>query len=63
MLSKKGLIEYILKNGTGYTEKGLQALTVTSLVMIKVKIEIETQGKKTKKPRSEGNFNWAAKMF
>jgi len=63
MLSKKGLIEYIVKNGTGYTERGLQALTVTALVMIKVKIEIESQGEKVKKPRNVANFNWMAKTF
>jgi len=63
MLSKKGLIEYILKNGKGYSEKSLQAMSVTSLVMIKVRIELEAQSKKGSKPRNTGNFGWTIKMF
>jgi hypothetical protein len=40
MPSKKGLIEFILENGSGFSKKELEALPLTSLVLIKVQIEV-----------------------
>jgi hypothetical protein len=46
MLSRKGLIDYILENGSDFSNEELQLFPLTTLVLIKVQIELTLQHNK-----------------
>jgi hypothetical protein len=47
MLSREILIDYIRNNDSEYTDKDLASFPFTTLVLIKVRIELEIRGNKT----------------
>lgn len=46
MLSKKALIDFILKNSADHKEAHLESLNIQSLVIIKVDIEVDMLNKR-----------------